>query len=34
MGWVCQREDSGRAFACTGPHYLSSFSNDNFRRLA
>jgi type 1 glutamine amidotransferase len=34
VGWVCERADGGRAFACTGPHYHASFRNDDFRRLA
>jgi type 1 glutamine amidotransferase len=33
VGWVCQRSDGGRAFACTGPHYHASFQNEDFRRL-
>jgi type 1 glutamine amidotransferase len=34
VGWVCERADGGRAYACTGPHYHASFRNDDFHRLA
>jgi type 1 glutamine amidotransferase len=34
VAWACERADGGRAFACTGPHYLASFRNDDLRRLA
>jgi type 1 glutamine amidotransferase len=34
IGWVVERADGGRAFACTGPHYHASFQNDDLRKLA
>jgi type 1 glutamine amidotransferase len=33
IAWCCQRADGGRAFACTGPHYLANFEDADFRRL-
>ncbi len=33
VGWTCQRAEGGRSFACTGPHFHSSFQNEDLRRL-
>jgi type 1 glutamine amidotransferase len=33
VAWCCQRADGGRAFACTGLHYLANFQDADFRTL-
>ncbi len=33
VAWCYERADGGRAFACTGPHYLASFHNADLRKL-
>lgn len=33
IAWCCERADGGRAFACTGPHYLAHFEDADFRKL-
>jgi len=33
VAWAFERASGGRSFFCTGPHFLSSFDNEDFRRL-
>ena len=33
LAWATERDDGGRAFACTGGHFHSNWGNENFRKL-